>query len=102
MPRDIDASRHPGVVVPLHVIEETCERGSASRPAHETAMQADRKHFRLAIAAFRKQRVETVFQVCEELVARIEALRRREPHVVCVERIGHDQMRPVRPLDIVG
>ncbi len=39
------------------------------------------------------QDVERVAQVGEELLAGIEALRRREPHVVGVERVRNDEVR---------
>jgi len=59
-------------------------------------VQADRHHLRAVEArgvAFGVQRVERVAQVRVELLAAVEALRRREPHVVGVERVRHDEVR---------
>ena len=96
VPRDVDATRNPDAVVPLHVVEETRERRDPSRAPDEPAMQADRQHLRRVEAAriaFAVERVERVAQVREELLAAVESLRRREAHVVGVERIRHDEMR---------
>ena len=46
------------------------------------------------VRAFGIERVEAVLEIGEELVAGIEALRRGEAHVVGVERVGDDQLRP--------
>ena len=57
-------------------------------------MQADRHHFRRRRALF-VERIEGVLQIGVELVAAVEALGHGEAHVVGVERVGHDEMRPV-------
>ena len=56
-------------------------------------METDVHHLWRTGFTFRIERIETVLQVGKELVAGIEALRRREPHVVGVERIGNDEVR---------
>ncbi|MNN09878.1 hypothetical protein D3C81_1227840 [compost metagenome] len=59
-------------------------------------MHADRQHLGPVLAlgvALGIEHVERVLQVLEELVARVEALRRGEAHVVRVERVRHHQMR---------
>ena len=93
VPGDVDAPRDPDLLVRRDVIEETRQRRGAPGTADEPAMQADRHHLRRGLA-FRIERVESVLQIGEELVAGIEALRRGEAHVVGVERIGHDQLLP--------
>ncbi len=56
-------------------------------------MQTDRHHLRRAFLAFLIERVESILEIGEELVAGVEALRRGKAHVVCFERIGDDQKR---------
>src|SRR5688500_13076139 len=78
--RDVDASRDPHLLV-LHVLDEALERRQAAGPADQAAVQADRHHAML----LRVQHVEGVLQVIEEIIARVEALRRGEAHVVRIE-----------------
>src|SRR5688500_18444291 len=86
--RDVDAPRNPDLLV-LHVADESLERGQAAGAAREAAVQADRHHAMLLGV----QHVEAVLQIGEEIVARVEALRGGEAHVVGVERIRHHQLR---------
>ena len=81
VPRDIDAASDPHPFMTHRIIEKPLERGSSSGTSGEPAMQPDRHHARprLALAV---EHVEAVLEVCEELVARIEALRRCKPHIV--------------------
>ena len=58
-------------------------------------MQADRQHLRARRRPRRRAR-RSVLEIGVELVAGVEALRRRKSHVVAVERIGHDQLRLTR------
>src|SRR5437764_6669198 len=92
MPRDVDAAREPDALMPGGVVDKAFERGGAARPPGEATMQPDRHHARprLALAI---ENVEAVLQIGEELITRVEALRRREAHVVRVEGIGDDQLR---------
>ena len=99
--RDVEPRRHPDFVMAQRVIEEARERGGAAGATDETAMQADRQHLRRDIA-LGVERVEGILEIGVELVARIEALRRGEAHVIRVERIGRDQLRPARPLQPIG
>ncbi len=64
--------------------------------AHEPAMQANGHHLRARLALC-VERVEAVLEIGEELVAGIEACGRGEAHVVCIERVGHDEEGPVPP-----
>ena len=51
VPRDVDAARDPHLVVPLDVVEEArAAPASASRPADQPAVQADRHHLRRVVA----------------------------------------------------
>src|SRR6185503_334252 len=77
MARDVEATRDPGLLG-SDVFQEALERRRAARPADEPAVQAHRHH----APAFRVQDIERVLQVVEEIVARVEALGRREAHVV--------------------
>lgn len=65
-------------------------------------MQADGHHLGRAFLTLAIENVETVFQIGEELVAGIKALWRGETHVVCVQRIGHDQVRAFRAFYPIG
>src|SRR6187402_358967 len=86
--RDVDTAGDPDLLA-SHVLEEALERGESAGPADQPAVQADRHH-----AAFLGiQDVEAVLEVVEEVVARVEALRGGEAHVVRVERVGHDELR---------
>ena len=101
VPRDVEPSRDPYFVVGRRIIEKPRQRRGASGPPDQPAMQADRQHFGRG-RAFSVERVERILQIFEKLVARVEPLRRREPHVVGVERIGHDQLRSARTLHPIG
>ncbi len=57
-------------------------------------MEADVQHLGRTRLALGIERVEGVLQVGVELLARVEALRRRKAHVVGVERVGQDEDRP--------
>jgi hypothetical protein len=98
---DVEPRGDPHLVMPAHIVEEPRQRRRATGAADQPAMQADGQHLRRRLALGVKH-VEGVFQIGVKLVAGIEALRRREAHVVGVERIGHDQLRPARPGDVIG
>src|SRR6185295_5294721 len=87
---DVDAPREPHFLA-AHVLEEAPERREPPRPPGEAAMQADRHHARQAVA-FVVEDVEGVLEIGEELIARVEALRRGEAHVVRVQGVGHDEL----------
>ena len=101
MARDIEPGRDPDAVEAGDIVEKPHETRGAARPAGEAAMQADRHHFRRALA-FGVEHVEAVAQISEEIVAVGEALRIDEAHVVGIERIGNDQMRRFRPAHPIG
>src|SRR6476646_9436717 len=90
--RDVDAPGDPDLLA-AHVLEKALERGEPPGPADEPAVQADRHHARHAVA-FLVEDVEGVLEIGEELVARVESLGGGETHVVRVQRIGHDELRP--------
>src|SRR5450755_1874254 len=72
---DVDAPADPHPVVTLDVVEEAAERGKAPGTADEAAMEPDRQHLRAALA-LGIEHVETIAQIGEELLARVETLRR--------------------------
>ena len=79
-----------------HVVEKALQRRMRpGRPSSRQCMPIDIIAGRSV--AFGVEHVERVAQVLEELVAVVEALRHREPHVVGVQRVGHDQMRRCAP-----
>ena len=65
-------------------------------------MQADIHHFRRALCALAVQHVKTILQILEEMIARIEPLRRCKPHIVSIQRVGNNQMRPLRTFHPIG
>src|SRR5262249_15975074 len=87
---DVDAPRDPDLLA-AHVLEKALERSEAPGTADEPAVQAHRHHARRAVA-FLVQDVEGILEIREKLVARVEALRRGEAHVVRVEGVGHDEL----------
>ena len=97
MARDIEAARHPYIALGERIIEEARERRRAPRPPGEPAMEANRHHFR-PLGALGMKVIEAVLEIGEELIAGIEALRRRKAHIVGIERVGHDELWPVRAL----
>src|SRR6266540_4428456 len=70
--RDIDAPREPDFAFRLHVFQKVLQRGDASWPSRQPAVQPDRHHARHAAAFFVKH-IEGVFQVIEKLLAGVEA-----------------------------
>src|SRR6516162_9548883 len=56
-------------------------------------MHPDRHHLR-SLLAFGVQHVERIPQIGEEMLRRVESLSRCEPHVVRIEGVGYDQVRP--------
>src|SRR5260221_14601163 len=105
--RYIDAPRHPDLVMALRVIEESLKCPSAAGPSDQAAMQADGHHLGRPTPSFLIEAIECVLEIGEELIAAVEALRRRKTHVVVVECVGNDEMpaalRPVDPIrQIIG
>jgi hypothetical protein len=64
-------------------------------------VEADGPHFRRDVA-LGVERVERILEIGVESVAGVEALRRRESHVVRVERVGRDQLRPAWSFEPIG
>src|SRR5690606_26072710 len=93
MPGDVDTARQPDSLVALHIVDEALQRSRAAGPADEAAVKADAHHGRASLPAFFIERVESVFQIGEELITRVKALRRGETHIVGIERIGDDDLR---------
>ena len=101
MARDVDAPANPDALVLLDRIEEAHERSETPGPTDETAMKADRHHLR-RVRAFGMKDIETVAEICKELIARIEALRCGKTHVVGVERVGDNEMIASLDLQPIG
>ena len=73
-----------------YVFQEPLQRGHPSRPADQPAVQPHRHH----PAAFSIKGVKTIAQVIEELRAGTKTLCRGEAHVVRIQRVRHDELRP--------
>ena len=64
-------------------------------------MQPDRHHLGLPCHALGIQRIETVFEIGEKLIAGIKALRCGKPHIIGIQRVGHHQLIAIfHPLPI--
>ncbi len=74
------------------VIEEPLQRRETARTAQQPAVHTDRQHLRRFVTLC-VQDVERVAQVMEEVVRRVEALRRGKAHVVGIERVRHHKVR---------
>ena len=105
--RDVDAPAHPHPVVVADVVDEAGEGCGPARPAGQPAVQPHRHHPG-RLRPFLVEDVEAVPEVGEELVARVEPLRGREPHVVGIEGVRDDEVGaamfrvPVRQLVGIG
>src|SRR4051812_28921308 len=93
MPGDLIPAAYPYAVESLNIVEEAAQRREAARPAGQPQMQPDGHHLwrMLALAI---EHVERIAQVGEEVIAGREAVDRRKFHVVVVQRVRHDQVRP--------
>src|SRR5260370_30780320 len=98
---DVDAAAEPDLIVPRDMVEEALQSGKSSRAAGQAAMETDRHHLG-PLGAFRIENVESVAQIGKELLAAVEALRRRKTHVVGVERIGDYEVVATRHLHPIG
>ncbi|SKY71558.1 Uncharacterised protein [Mycobacteroides abscessus subsp. abscessus] len=74
------------------MVEESLERRQPGRTSDDPTVQADRQHLRCTLESLAIEHVECVTQLCVELFTRGKAAGRREPHVVGVHRVGHDEM----------
>ena len=107
MARNIDAPADPDLVVLLDMIDESFEGMNTPGPTDQPAMQTDRHHPRNS-GALNVERIETVAQIGEKLLARVESLRRCKTYVVCIEGIGHHQVifvgdpGPVGQIIVIG
>ena len=89
---DVEPRRHPHVAVTPHVVEEPLQRRRPPRPAGQAAVQPDRQHAPAPLRTLAVEDIKAVLEVLEEMLARVEALRGGEAHVVDVEGVGHDQL----------
>ncbi|AIM20687.1 amidohydrolase [Serratia sp. SCBI] len=82
---------HPFVL--LDIIEKTLQRAKTPRPAQQTTVHPHRHHLR-RLLALSVQHVEAVFQIGVKLLGGIKPLSGGETHVVGVQRVRNDQVRP--------
>src|SRR3546814_16892344 len=95
------ARRDPDAIVPLDVVQKPLQGGETAWTPDQAAVQSYRHHLG-GMFALGVEDVEGIFQIGVELVTAVDALCRGKTHVVGVEGIGHDQMRPddaVRKID---
>ena len=78
---DIDAPADPDLVVLLDMIDKSLEGTNSPGSADQPAMQANRHHS-WDSGALIIERIETVTQISEKLIARVKSLRRCKTHVV--------------------
>ena len=74
MAGDIDTAGNPDPIMGFDVIKKSLQRAEAAGTADQPTVQTDRQHLR-QIFTLSVEHVESVFQILEEVVARIEALR---------------------------
>ena len=92
VPRDLFPGGHPHLGLRRHIVEEARQGGGAAGSSGKPAVQADRHHLRRP-RALGIEHVETVLHRLQPAVARTEARRHGELHVVHFERIGNDEVR---------
>ena len=86
----------------LDVIEKFFERECATGATDQATVKTDIHHLWRAFCPFAVEHVEIVFEIREEMLARVEALRRAEAHVVGIKRIGDDEMRALWTFNPIG
>jgi len=71
MPRNIDATAYPDVVVPLDVIQKTLQGADPSWPPEQPAVHADAHHFGAVQAGgvpFCVERIKGIAHIVEERI----------------------------------
>ena len=91
--RDVDAAGPPDVIMALCVIQEALDGHHPPWAAGKPAMQPDGQHLGPPGSPFCIEHVETVLEILVEMLARVKALRGCEPHIIGIQRVGHDQLR---------
>ena len=91
---DLQPRGEPHAVMAARVIEKALERLRPPRPPHEAAMQPHRHHLGRALDALFVEAVEAVLEIAEELVARVEALRRGDAIDGDGQRLEHPAQAP--------
>src|SRR3954452_2108881 len=96
MPCNLYSLADPHPLMLQHIIEKALQRTDSSRPPDDPAMQSDRQHLRCVQSrrvAFAVQRIEGRLAIFEKLHSGVKTLRRREAHVIRIERIWNDEVR---------
>ncbi len=99
---NVYAPGKPDVGMALGILHEPPQSHDAPGAPNQAAMQPDRHHLGAACHAFGIKRIKAVFQIGIKLIARIEPLGRGKPHVIAIQRIGHDQLFTVPIRQIIG
>ena len=88
VPCYIGAGANPNRGFIRDIFEESSQRCQSSGSPDDSAVQTNAHHLPL----FLVQGVKRIFQVSEELIARIKSLGGGESHVVVIEGVRHNQM----------
>ena len=91
MPRNIDPSAEPDIVMARDMLDKPLERLKAAGAPDQSAMEAD-IHQAGRLCALFVEHVETVAQVSEKGLSPIEPRRGGEPMIVDISRIRNDEL----------
>ena len=90
VPGDLYTPAEPDILVVQGISDEAFQAGHLRWPPSDTAMQAHAHHLR-TLLTLGIEHVEGVLQIGEELLAGVQP-RAGEPHVVGLQRVGHNQL----------
>lgn len=91
---DLLPGADPHLVVLLDIVKETLQRAETARTPKQSAVHPHGHHLRRGFT-LGVQHVKAVFQIGIKLLRGVEPLGGGEAHVVGVEGIRHDQVRPL-------
>ena len=99
--RDIDSPTDPDIVMLLNMIEKALQGRETARPSRNAAVQPYRHHL-WRVGPLGVKRIEGVPQIPVELITAREAGDPGKAHVVVIQRIGDDEMRPAMIMCPIG
>ena len=99
---NVDPAGEPDAFVRFCICEKFLQPGEFARPPDQPVVQPDREHLGAAVAAFGVKRVEAVFQILIELLARDVAGCGGKTHIIGFERVGDHQLVMVAQFHPIG
>jgi hypothetical protein len=91
MPCNGITATNPHAIMRLDIIKESLQRPHATWPAKQTTMHANGHHPRTRFT-FSIKHIEAIFEIAKEVISRVKPLWCCKTHIVCIKRVGHDQM----------